>query len=100
MEIILAAIDKGGDHSVAHDLNFQAERYEAKHVLVSLWHLKPRSVDADNILLYDYQTFKNPKPNLLAALKESGPTFGEENGLRPKRESESAKKKKRPDKGV
>lgn len=37
MEIILAAIDKGGDHTVAHDLNFQAERYEAKHVLVSLW---------------------------------------------------------------
>lgn len=36
MEIILAAIDKGGDHTVAHDLNFQAERYEAKHVLVSL----------------------------------------------------------------
>lgn len=39
MEIILAAIDKGGDHTVAHDLNFQAERYEAKHVLVSLWYL-------------------------------------------------------------
>lgn len=38
MEIILAAIDKGGDHTVAHDLNFQAERYEAKHVLVSLWY--------------------------------------------------------------
>lgn len=38
MEIILAAIDKGGDHTIAHDLNFQAERYEAKHVLVSLRH--------------------------------------------------------------
>lgn len=100
MEIVLAAIDKGGDHSVQHDLNFQAERYEAKHVLVSLWHLKLRSIDTNNILRYGNQTFKNPKPNLLAALKESGPTFGEENGVKPKRESESAKKKRRPDKGV
>lgn len=100
MEIVLAAIDKGGDHSVQHDLNFQAERYEAKHVLVSPWHLKLGSIDPNNILRYGNQTFKNPKPNLLAALKESGPTFGEENGVKPKRESESAKKKRRPDKGV
>lgn len=41
MEIILAAIDKGGDHTIAHDLNFQAERYEAKHTLVSLCYFVP-----------------------------------------------------------
>lgn len=59
-----------------------------------------RSIVTNNIPRYGYQTFKNPKPNLLSALKESGPTFGEENGVKPKRESESAKKKRRPDKGV
>lgn len=78
MEIVLSSLEKGGDHSLAHDLNFQAERYEAKHQL----------------------TFKNPKPGLLAALKDSGPTFGDENGVKSKRGDESAKKKKRPDKGI
>ena len=100
MDIFLTVIDKGGDHQVAHDLNFQAERYEAKHVLVSLRHFKLRSIDTNKILRYGYQTFKNPKPNLLAALKESGPTLGDENGVKPKRESESARKKKKVEKGV
>lgn len=36
MEIMLSAVDKGGDHTLAHDLNFQTERYEAKHPIVSL----------------------------------------------------------------
>lgn len=44
------------------------------------------------------QTFKNPKPALLAALRETGPVPGEENGR--KKGDESAKKKKRGDKGV
>jgi transcription initiation factor IIF auxiliary subunit len=78
MEIILTPIEKGGEHSLPHDLNFQSERYEARH----------------NV------TFKNPKPGLLAVLKESGPTFGDENGTKSKRGDESAKKKKRPDKGI
>lgn len=39
MEIVLSSLEKGGDHSLAHDLNFQAERYEAKHQLVSLYNL-------------------------------------------------------------
>ncbi|KAI9750659.1 MAG: Aminomethyltransferase, mitochondrial [Chaenotheca gracillima] len=74
MDIVLTAAEKGGDHSIAHDLNFQKERYEAKHTL----------------------TFKNPKPGLLAALKESGPVPGEENGIKKKKhEEESAKKRKR-----
>lgn len=36
MEIVLSAVDKGGEHALAHDLNFQAERYEAKHLIASL----------------------------------------------------------------
>lgn len=35
MEIILTATEKGGEHSLPHDLNFQSERYEAKHNVVS-----------------------------------------------------------------
>jgi transcription initiation factor IIF auxiliary subunit len=35
MTIVLSAVGKGGDHTLAHDLNFQAERYEAKHQVVS-----------------------------------------------------------------
>ncbi|CAO1599125.1 transcription factor TFIIF complex subunit Tfg3 [Xanthoria calcicola] len=80
MRIIVSAIDKGGDHELSHDLNFQQERYEAEHKI----------------------TFKNPKPNLLEKLKESGPVGvgGEENGVKPKRGDESARKRKRSEKGV
>jgi transcription initiation factor IIF auxiliary subunit len=35
MSIVLTAVGKGGDHTLAHDLNFQSERYEAKHQVVS-----------------------------------------------------------------
>lgn len=35
MEIVLTATEKGGEHSLPHDLNFQSERYEAKHNVVS-----------------------------------------------------------------
>ncbi|KAJ9318967.1 hypothetical protein DTO271D3_555 [Paecilomyces variotii] len=78
MQITLHA-DK--DHIITHDLNFQSNRYESKHVL----------------------TFKNPKPALLAALRESGPVPGDENGLKTKRTAaadEGSKKKKRVDKNV
>ncbi|KAL8768912.1 MAG: hypothetical protein Q9209_004967 [Squamulea sp. 1 TL-2023] len=81
MRIIVSAIEKGGDHELTHDLNFQQERYEAEHKI----------------------TFKNPKPNLLEKLKESGPVGGggEENGVKStKRGDESAKKRKRTEKGV
>ncbi|MCJ1230101.1 hypothetical protein MMC12_006772 [Toensbergia leucococca] len=73
MEIVLSTMDKGGDHALQHDLNFQNNRYEAKHTV----------------------TFKNPKPGLLAALKETGPTYGDENGVKPKRGDDGAKKKKK-----
>ncbi|KAI4197291.1 MAG: hypothetical protein LQ350_006019 [Teloschistes chrysophthalmus] len=78
MRIIVSAIDKGGDHELLHDLNFQKERYEAEHKI----------------------TFKNPKANLLERLKESGSVAGEENGVKSKRGDESAKKKRRSEKGV
>lgn len=45
----------GKTHEFLHDLNFQQPRYEIKHVL----------------------TFKNPKPVLLQALRESGPVPGD-----------------------
>lgn len=34
MEIVLTAVDKGGDHSVGHDLNFREEKYVTKHPIV------------------------------------------------------------------
>ncbi|EFE36872.1 uncharacterized protein ARB_04399 [Trichophyton benhamiae CBS 112371] len=75
MQIVLSAPDK--DHSITHDLNFQSSKYESKHVI----------------------TFKNPKPPLLAQLRESGPVPGDENGVK-KRGQEESKKKKRVDKNV
>jgi transcription initiation factor IIF auxiliary subunit len=36
MTIVLTGAHKGGDHSLEHDLNFQAERYEATHTVVGL----------------------------------------------------------------
>lgn len=34
MSIVLTAVNKGGDHTLNHDLNFHSERYEAKHQVV------------------------------------------------------------------
>lgn len=36
MIITLTGIDKGGDHAIAHDLNFQSEHYETKHIVVGV----------------------------------------------------------------
>jgi transcription initiation factor IIF auxiliary subunit len=36
MSIVLTTIEKGGEHTILHDLNFQDEKYEAKHVIVSV----------------------------------------------------------------
>jgi transcription initiation factor TFIID/TFIIF subunit len=35
MQINLTTIDKGGDHIIYHDLNFQSNKYDAKHPIVS-----------------------------------------------------------------
>ena len=75
MTIVLSTVHKGGEHTLEHDLNFQSERYEAKHTV----------------------TFRNPKPDLLALLAESGPA-GDANGVRGK--GDASKKKGRRDKNV
>jgi hypothetical protein len=36
MTIVLTGAHKGGDHTLAHDLNFQSEKYEATHQVVRL----------------------------------------------------------------
>lgn len=108
MEIVLSAVEKGGDYPIAHDLNFAAARYEAKHSIVGLPCTDLTVYYRSNLELMCkcafLQTFKNPKPALLAILKESGPVPGDENGLKLKRGGahgdDSSKKKKRADKGV
>ncbi|KAI9655191.1 MAG: hypothetical protein M1829_000687 [Trizodia sp. TS-e1964] len=55
MEIVLTCADRGGDHTLKHDLNFAAERYETTHVI----------------------TIKNPKPALIEKLRESGSVLDE-----------------------
>lgn len=55
-ELKIDLVDLAGrTHEFLHDLNFQQSRYEVKHVI----------------------TFKNPKPALLAALRDSGPVPGD-----------------------
>ncbi|KAF2103480.1 SAS complex, SAS5 subunit/transcription initiation factor IID, subunit 14 [Rhizodiscina lignyota] len=73
MQIVLTGINKGGDHTIDHDLNFQSEKYEAKHTI----------------------TFRNPKPELMKLLEESGPL---ENGVKGK--ANEGKKKQRKDRNV
>lgn len=51
----------------------------------------------DGLLIRSLQTLKNPRPQLQAALAESG-GVGIENGI--KKKDESAKKKKKVEKGV
>ncbi|KAI9711830.1 MAG: hypothetical protein M1820_001975 [Bogoriella megaspora] len=51
MKITLTVMHKGGDHTLNHDLNFQSERYEARHQII----------------------IRNPKPELIERLKETGP---------------------------
>lgn len=97
MVLVLTPKDKGADITVAHDLNFQSEHYETKHPIVSRCACESHAYcKADTTRLV--QVFKNPKSALLAILKESGPVPGDANGVKAR--DESAKKKKRPDKGV
>lgn len=67
-ELKIDLLDAGGKtHEFLHDLNFQQNKYEVKHVI----------------------TFKSPRPALLAALRDSGPVPGEANGAAGnKRQSE------------
>jgi transcription initiation factor IIF auxiliary subunit len=76
MTIVLTAAFRGGDHTLEHDLNFQAERYEATH----------------NI------TFRNPKPDLLALLESTGDAVN--GAARGANKDPSKKKGGRKDKNV
>lgn len=75
MTIDLYAAEKGGKHTVPHDLNFAKARYESKHTV----------------------TFRNPNAALLEILRKSGPVPGDDaNGARKKGGVDSeAKKRKR-----
>lgn len=53
MSITLSAVGKGGDHTLQHDLNFQSERYEAKHPVVSAPRM-PRLLIVANINFSDF----------------------------------------------
>lgn len=50
MSIVLTAVGKGGDHSLDHDLNFQSERYEAKHQVVrQIWNYREKLRCTDDV---------------------------------------------------
>ncbi len=74
MGVVLYFTDGGGSQTIAHDLNFAQERYENSHILV--W-----NTQILNVLIL--QTFKNPKPNLLRALAQSGPAESLERAQTP-----------------
>ncbi|ESZ98288.1 hypothetical protein SBOR_1281 [Sclerotinia borealis F-4128] len=73
LSIDLFTTEKGGKHSIAHDLNFAKSRYEAKHPI----------------------TFKNPSRELINALRETGPVPGDENGGISRKKDADGKKRKR-----
>jgi len=72
MTIDLFTGEKGGKNTLAHDLNFAKNRYEAKHAV----------------------TFKNPSAALISILRETGPVPGDENGARKKTGDGKARKNK------
>ncbi|KAL7271203.1 transcription factor TFIIF complex subunit Tfg3 [Rhizina undulata] len=75
MEIVLHAVDKGGDHNIRHDLNFQKSKYEAIHTV----------------------TFNNPRPNLARLLALSGPVPGVEAGAAPEENGVTKRDKRKND---
>jgi len=81
MEIVCTSVEKGGEHSLLHDLNFQKETYDAKHVIVSGSYgaqiTKVTSYSVISLIPISHQTFKNPRPALLKILAESGSVPGD-----------------------
>jgi len=71
LSIDLFTAEKGGKHTLMHDLNFAKPKYESKHII----------------------TFKNPNAALLELLAKSGPIPGEDpNGVRVKKEEKKRKR--------
>jgi transcription initiation factor IIF auxiliary subunit len=73
MTIDLYGAEKGGKHTIQHDLNFAKPRYEATHTI----------------------SFKNPNAALSELLRKSGPLPEDANGARKKGASDAERKKKR-----
>lgn len=75
--------DKGGDHLIRHDLNFQKPKYEMIHTVVR----QPFSSLFSKLINPLLQTFTNPRANLAKLLAQSGPVPGydgtpaDENGV-------------------
>lgn len=67
----MVAVEKGGKHTLQHDLNFASPRYESKQQVV----------------------FKNPSPALLEQLRKTGPVPGDGDVNGRKKEGERKKKK-------
>lgn len=84
MDLILHTIDKGGEHVIRHDLNFNKAKYESIHEI----------------------SFANPRPNLLKQLANSGPVPGHDadageerpNGGTAKRDKRKGEGEERPKK--
>lgn len=101
MQITLTPVGspKGGDHVLNHDLNFAQERYEATHNVVCMdgrrnslsWTVVGSTCRATDPFVP--QTFRNPKPELLQALKESGPAGDATNGAtaQPKKRKQQSR---------
>jgi hypothetical protein len=87
MFIHLSPLGKSPEIALPHDLNFQQNRYETFHDVASV---SFRLLAAP---LTNAQAFKNPKPELLAALESMG--SGEVS-----RHGDAAKKRGRKDKHV
>lgn len=83
MEVVLHTADKGGDHLIRHDLNFQKPRYEMTHTVVC----QLFSTIFPKLTQLPLQAFTNPRANLAKLLAQSGPVPGydgtpaEENGV-------------------
>jgi transcription initiation factor IIF auxiliary subunit len=79
MQIVLTPIGspKGGEQTINHDLNFQQEQYESTHTVVRLVVLDSKD---DCQTDHPFQTFRNPKGELLERLKESAPAGESTNG--------------------
>lgn len=71
MTIDLHSVERGGKHTLGHDLHFKAARYEADHTV----------------------TFKNPNAALLEILRKSGPVPGDGDANGRKKDAERKKKK-------
>ena len=46
MEIVLRTMEKGQEFAINHDLNFQSEKYEARHPVVGILRRTPTEAES------------------------------------------------------